>query len=155
MKILHITTKSKGGAGIAALRLHHALVQSGISSAYLSTDLTINYNNNSIQDSFFNYKKPSFSKKLLLKIQMLLFPSAFQKAKKHLSDLEEQLHYEMLSLPYSKNDLNKHKLVQEADIINLHWVGGILDYDSFFSINNKPIVWTLHDMNPFFGIISL
>ena len=26
-----------------------------------------------------------------------------------------------------------------------------LDYNSFFKSNKKPVVWTLHDMNPFTG----
>jgi glycosyltransferase involved in cell wall biosynthesis len=33
----------------------------------------------------------------------------------------------------------------------LHWVAGFLDYSSFFQKNTKPVVWTLHDMNPFTG----
>ncbi|RLD27573.1 MAG: hypothetical protein DRI75_09165 [Bacteroidetes bacterium] len=152
MKILHITTKSKGGAGIAALRLHKALRQSGVSSAYLSTDLSIDFDGNTIEDPFFSYKKPSFSEKVFSKIQMLLSPTSFQKAKKNLVKLDKQLDYEMISLPYSQFDLHKHKWVQEADIINLHWVCGILNYNSFFNVCKKPIVWTLHDMNPFLGL---
>ena len=42
--------------------------------------------------------------------------------------------------------------MQEADVINLHWVGNILNYKKFFSNVKKPIVWTLHDMNPFLGV---
>jgi len=43
-------------------------------------------------------------------------------------------------------------LVQQADIIHLHWVSeGFLNYPSFFSTVRKKIVWTLHDMNPFTG----
>lgn len=152
MKILHITTKSKGGAGIAALRLHRGLQQNGLSSAYLSKDLTIDYKGNTINDSFFIYKKPSVFKKIRIKLQILLFSTSFQKTKKELQRIEEKLNYEMISLPYSIYDLNKHNLVKEADIINLHWVGEILDYSYFFSVCKKPIVWTLHDMNPFLGL---
>lgn len=42
-------------------------------------------------------------------------------------------------------------LVKEADIIHLHWIAGFLDYESFFSKIDKPIVWTLHDENIAFG----
>lgn len=62
------------------------------------------------------------------------------------------MEFEMATLPFSSYQLHKHPLVQEADIINLHWVGEILDYPSFFEHCNKPIVWTLHDMNPFQGV---
>lgn len=42
-------------------------------------------------------------------------------------------------------------MYQEAEIINLHWVANFLDYPTFFKRNTKPIVWTLHDENPFTG----
>jgi glycosyltransferase involved in cell wall biosynthesis len=40
-----------------------------------------------------------------------------------------------------------------SGIYHLHWVAGLLDYPSFFrSIpGHVPLVWTLHDMNPFTG----
>jgi glycosyltransferase involved in cell wall biosynthesis len=40
-----------------------------------------------------------------------------------------------------------------SGVYHLHWVNGLLDYSSFFrSIpDNVPLVWTLHDMNPFTG----
>ncbi len=39
------------------------------------------------------------------------------------------------------------------EIINLHWITGFIDYKSFFTsiAGSVPIVWTLHDMNPFTG----
>jgi glycosyltransferase involved in cell wall biosynthesis len=41
----------------------------------------------------------------------------------------------------------------EADLYNLHWVAGLLDYRTFFDRLPRgiPLVWTLHDMNPFTG----
>jgi len=40
-----------------------------------------------------------------------------------------------------------------SDVINLHWVAGFIDYSDFLSNvpQQTPIVWTLHDMNPFTG----
>jgi len=42
---------------------------------------------------------------------------------------------------------------QSNDIIHLHWVARFIDYSSFFQSlpRNQPVVWTLHDMNPFTG----
>lgn len=39
------------------------------------------------------------------------------------------------------------------NIIHLNWIADWVDYSSFFSSipNHVPIVWTLHDMNPFTG----
>lgn len=45
------------------------------------------------------------------------------------------------------------RLLPEADVINLHWVIGFLDYKAFFSSlpPHKPVVWTLHGMDPMTG----
>jgi glycosyltransferase involved in cell wall biosynthesis len=39
------------------------------------------------------------------------------------------------------------------DILHLHWLSWMLDYSQFFQRlpQDRPIVWTLHDMNPFTG----
>lgn len=51
-------------------------------------------------------------------------------------------------------DISEHPLVQEADIIHLHWINfGFLSLKSLeklFALK-KPIVWTLHDMWAFTG----
>ena len=38
-----------------------------------------------------------------------------------------------------------------SDVVNLHWVPGLVDYQAFFPAIGRPLVWTLHDMNPFTG----
>lgn len=51
-------------------------------------------------------------------------------------------------------DISQHPLVQEADIIHLHWINfGFLSINSLEKLFelNKPIVWTLHDMWAFTG----
>lgn len=42
----------------------------------------------------------------------------------------------------------------DCDVIHLHWIAGFIDYQTFFPAIARrriPIVWTLHDMNPFTG----
>jgi glycosyltransferase involved in cell wall biosynthesis len=43
--------------------------------------------------------------------------------------------------------------VPQCDVINLHWVAGMLDYVSSLPrlTQMAPVVWTLHDMNAFTG----
>ena len=62
------------------------------------------------------------------------------------------MQFEIATLPFSNYKIQNHPLFKEADIINLHWIDGIIDYQSFFPNCLKPIVWTFHDMNPFLGI---
>ncbi len=38
-----------------------------------------------------------------------------------------------------------------CDVINLHWVANFIDYNLLPLLAKKPLVWTLHDMNPFTG----
>ncbi len=40
-----------------------------------------------------------------------------------------------------------------GDVLVLHWIGKLFDYPSFFASlpRERPIVWVLHDMNPFTG----
>lgn len=152
MKVLQITTSSKGGAGIAALRLHNALRDSGISSGFLSTDLTINFNGEVIDDPFLKYKRMTLFKRAIRKVRSFVWPSEAQKMSNKIRGNERQLNYEVLSLPFSNFDLHTHPLVKESLLINLHMVSVILDYQSFFSQFRKPIVWTLHDLNPILGL---
>ncbi|MFD0777180.1 hypothetical protein ACFQZF_15460 [Flavobacterium myungsuense] len=42
--------------------------------------------------------------------------------------------FEMATLPFSNYKIHEHPLFKEADIINLHWIDGIIDYPSFLKI---------------------
>jgi glycosyltransferase involved in cell wall biosynthesis len=39
----------------------------------------------------------------------------------------------------------------QPDVWHLHWISGFVDLPAFFSTVTAPVVWTLHDMNPFTG----
>ncbi|MGB7234010.1 MAG: glycosyltransferase [Candidatus Acidiferrum sp.] len=43
--------------------------------------------------------------------------------------------------------------IPKSDVLNLHWVAGFIDYGAFFRRlpPSLPLIWTLHDMNPFTG----
>ncbi|WP_197089334.1 glycosyltransferase [Puniceibacterium sp. IMCC21224] len=42
--------------------------------------------------------------------------------------------------------------LDKADIVHLHWISGMIDYDRMADVmGDKPVAWTLHDMNPFTG----
>jgi glycosyltransferase involved in cell wall biosynthesis len=52
------------------------------------------------------------------------------------------------------SDISKHPLIQQADIVHLHWVNfGFLSVEDIASLTrlNKPVFWTLHDMWAFTG----
>lgn len=113
-----------GGAGIACRRLQAALTESGETANLLTMDQV-------------PPQWPFYAERLSF------IPYEKDKSVRF-----------SFSLANFGHDLNRHKLVQEADIIHLHWVN-----QGFLSLNNirqlavlgKPIVWTLHDMWSFTG----
>ncbi|MEM7086971.1 MAG: glycosyltransferase [Bacteroidota bacterium] len=152
MKIVNITCSSKGGAGIAALRLHNSLREDGNECAFVSKDLTINYDGQILESSFFEYRKPTLWDRLRHKVRYLVGFDRYAKLKEEFHSKKDQMSYEVSSLPFSVYALEDHPLVKTADVIHFHWMGGILDYPTFFNGNEKPLVWTFHDRNPFQGI---
>jgi len=152
IKVVHITVKPGGGAGIAALRLQQAQLASGIAAAFVSKSLTLDFEGNQLQDPIMAYRRLSPLKRGLRRIHRSLFPNASDRIKQEYQALQSELNCEVASLPFSSIRLKDHPLVLAADIIHLHWVGEVLDYERFFADLNKPIVWTLHDRNPFSGL---
>ena len=141
MKITIVSSSDSGGAGIAALRLHKALMASGVDSSMLCLHKTTD------TPKVYEFQK-SFVSKVIDHLPFI--PYKQNKYKKYYPVLSEC--YVCFSFPEAIFDISNHPLIQQADIVNLHWVGGMLDYKSFFKNVHKPIVWTLHDNNPFLGI---
>ncbi|GAM08917.1 putative glycosyltransferase YpjH [Geobacter sp. OR-1] len=59
----------------------------------------------------------------------------------------------LFSFSYPGIDITSTSFIQSADIINLHWVGWFQTPATIHKLFNlgKPVVWTLHDMNPLTG----
>jgi glycosyltransferase involved in cell wall biosynthesis len=129
-----------GGAGIACGRLAEALRKAGNQVSYLVQEKT--GNDRSIE----------------------LTNTPWRKALNWIRFILERLAY----LPYEKNkavrflfnpgkfgqDLSQHPLIQQADIIHLHWVNfGMLSIQNVKQLlsTGKPVYWTLHDMWAFTG----
>ena len=154
-KILHISTHDTGGAGLAALRLHLALLDQGIDSKMLVAEKKSNINSVIIanESTINKYIPPKnsiirFFKVCLRKIGIGI--TKFEIIKGKVSQLQKK--YPVIySYPISSYELHKHPLVQDADLIHLHWIENFVDFETFFTNINKPIVWTFHDLNPMFG----
>lgn len=154
MKVLIVNTYDKGGAANSCKRLHLALLNKGISSKVL-----LKYKQNNWAESseyFVPFIKFSKQQKTKNKLKRILWELKIYspKTKKDFNQdflNEREKGLELYSFPNSNFDITETDLYKEADIINLHWVANFLDYKSFFEKNTKPVVWTLHDMNPFSG----
>ena len=129
----------QGGAARAMWRLHQGLRSAGIASTVLCLQKTSNdphcvqIDRDLSQDSLGRLQTWSEQERF---VRSNLLPP-----------------YPYFTLPVPGYDIAEHHIVQEADIINLHWVAGFISPDSIESLQrlNKPIVWTLHDQRPFTG----
>lgn len=148
MNILLVNTYDRGGAANACFRLHEGLLRRGINSKVLVKKKeknclnTLSITKNELKYGFLKRKAKAVKRILNIGEEQSLDAILLKKRDPRL---------ELFSLPLSEYDITKTKVFQEADIVNLHWVSNFLDYESFFKNCNKPIVWTLHDMNPFSG----
>jgi glycosyltransferase involved in cell wall biosynthesis len=148
MKVLHICSYDIGGAATAAIRLHCSLLNKGIDSKILFLK---SFKKRGHIPSSFEYNKSGF--KYLLKSIINKLKIALSSSQSDTAILARyKMNYEIFSFANTSNhSLVNHPLVQECDIINLHWIAGFVDYKTFFGSIKKPIVWTLHDMNPILG----
>ncbi len=142
MKVVHVNTNQKGGAGIACRRLHEGLLKAGVDSQVL----VLNIEEPAARYHAFLDHKWSRIERLKFSIFFRLY-SIFNNLIK--ATLKE---FEVISIPLSPYDITKHPEVKSADVVHLHWVGNFVDYRSFFKKIRKPVIWTLHDTNPIGGI---
>lgn len=154
MKILHISTYDSGGAGLCCLRLHKGLLDLGYSSKVLvlnktsDTPKVYEYENSKLRFPKIVRWPWLLAKLVLYKLKIPV--SRFQKLQFELNILRKKSS-PVYSLPLSEYDINNHPLVEESDLIHLHWVAGFLDWPSFFENVGKPVVWTIHDENLYYG----
>ena len=145
-KILHITTFQHGGAGIAASRLHNALINEGFDSKFLFLE------GGKVTGTHFRFRRSIYLWVLMLRILKKLGMPLTLEQKNDYSIRKQKYNFEIFSFANTAHTkLHEHPLVKEADIIHLHWIANFIDFQTFFSNINKPLVWTLHDMNPFQG----
>lgn len=145
LKVLHMATQQTGGAGIAALRLHRALLLQGVESSFLSL-LGEKIAAEKIHVLPKHY--PRFWQRALNRVGL---PST-QAAR--WARIKQQHDLPAMALSGLRSDIrvSDDQLVQQADIIHFHWVTGMFDWPDFLKHLDKPVVWTMHDMNPFMGV---
>jgi glycosyltransferase involved in cell wall biosynthesis len=144
LKIVHVNTYDiLGGAARAVYRLHSGLVRMGYNSSMYVL-------NKAVEDQSVKEFVPEtdFLSRNYRKILDKTFKynwACYEKTRPY--------GYELFSSDKTIYSQHTTLKIPEADIINLHWIAGFLDLNSFFcSIpNHVKVVWTLHDMNAFTG----
>lgn len=142
MKVLLINkTDTGGGAAVAANRLNSALRHQGIDAKLLVQDANKNEAGIYPAGQGFRYRQKAFAR---FAWERLCFLPHEKNASVRFA----------FSPANTGMDISTHPLVQEADIIHLHWINqGFLSLATLrklFSLG-KPVVWTQHDMWSFTG----
>ena len=125
------------------MRLHEGLVAKGVDSTFLCAVAKNSFSSVEVV----HLGDHSILKRVLLRLGYTGIDKVEQ-SKKEIRSCKGD--YEYYSLPFSNYRLEENELITRADILNFHWVSNFVDFPTFFRIK-KPIVWTLHDMNPLLG----
>lgn len=129
-----------GGAGIACGRLYKALKHAGHEVHYLVQEKTGEDESIALSHSVWS--------KLLAFIRFVgerLYFRFFEK--------DKSIRF-LFNPGIFGSDISQHPLIQQADIIHLHWVNfGFLSIQNIRQLTElgKPVFWTLHDMWAFTG----
>ncbi|MGB3309790.1 MAG: glycosyltransferase [Nodosilinea sp.] len=143
LKILQISTSdTQGGASRASYRLHQGLRLLGQDSLVLAKHRTSDDQFVcSLKDLGLN-ENISNENSFYAEIQ-----------ENYINNNRTDLSNTLFSYPYPAIDLANIEQVNQADILNLHWVAWFQSAKTIAALLalGKPVVWTLHDMAAFTG----
>ena len=135
MKIAHFTSELTGGAGIAAQRLNDALREYGVHSyLYYESGLPL------VAGCQRVFENQPFARRNL---------AALARARRNRRNAPGCL---FTSPRWFRRTRLQH-VGPAPDLVHLHWLSRWIDQPSFFASlpRDLPVVWSLHDMNPFTG----
>jgi len=142
MRILILSTfDTLGGAAIAGMRLHKALLKSGQQSIMLVQKKKSNEKNVTEISSNWIQRKISFFRFAIDRFQFFFY------------EKNSAVRF-LFSQATIGIDISRNQYVNEADIIHIHWINfGFLSISSLEKIilTRKPIIITMHDMWFFTG----
>lgn len=141
----HFNANDRGGAAIGAMRIFDSVLSQGLDAHFFF--------------NVFQQQRPEYSH--FVDHDIATIPQKIHrriKAKIHHKQIEKQAagkrnRYEKFSTTWQPIKTPYPEKYRWPDIIHLHWVSEMIDHISFFKDIPKsiPIVWTLHDINPFTG----
>jgi glycosyltransferase involved in cell wall biosynthesis len=135
MTIAHLTSELSGGAGVAAQRLHEALRRQNVESRlYYGTGTP-----------FVGNCEPVFQINSFFWRNAAALAQAWRNRRNAPGCL--------VTGPRWIRRTRLQDLGPRPDVVNLHWISRWIDQPSFFASlpPDLPMVWSLHDMNPFTG----
>jgi len=144
LKILILSSYDVGGASIAAIRLHLALLSAGVQSRLL----TLHKSNGNIPEHYQFQPYSGWKSKIELKFRQ----KAEHQQKNSLHLPKGQSLSGEFSMPLASFDVTNSDHWKWADVVNLHWVNEWISLENLVAkSNHKPMIWTMHDMHAFTG----
>lgn len=138
-KIVHITFSDKvGGAAVAAYRLHKLMLNNGIDSRMVVFE---KLRKDERISTVFNSGLDIYIKKIKIYFWGV----------KSFSLNNKYGHYSTFSLG---GNIRNNKIINEAEVIYLHWVNsGLINFKDieYLLKKNKKVIWIMHDMFPITG----
>jgi len=143
LRVAHLSQWWKGGA-VAMRRIHQGLLDQGVESRVHCVE--------PVDGSFpHGYSLPKIKPPRWRKWQRKLIGEYDPHLKRIQSASDENDAYEVFSPPWAISPHRVDEVLDKIDVLHLHWCGGYFDFPEFFSHVRVPVVWTLHDQNPYFG----
>ncbi len=146
MKVLHLSYwDNSGGAARAAYRLHGALSHANVESRMLVAV------KQSHDPSVYIWPLPTRRAPNVLLQSLRRRIESYRQAKRFDGKTPNTCFSECNAIFRAEQIQDQ---VDWADVVNLHWVTNLVDWPTTLPrlAQRKPLVWTLHDMNPFSGI---
>ena len=144
LRILHVSADDvTGGAARCAYRLHQGLLEVGCDSTMLVSRRRSN------DPAVLRFQpSPEAAARTRARIRGMWIQRSVKPYESTRPD-----GYERFSDDRSVTGADLVDQLPGCDVVNLHWVAGLMDYRSFFEglPDDMPVVWTLHDMNAFTG----
>ncbi len=153
MQVLHFSTFPYGGAAVAARRLHEELLKHGCDSRFI---YSLNDRGPCLIPAAAQIDHaPSQTRRwpnfLAGWWQRRRSRRICRDYDRHLAARDSSL--ETFSMAEQLTSAELGSYANSSAIIHLHWISYLADYPTFFRglAPEVPLVWTLHDMNPFTG----
>lgn len=135
IRVLHLSTSDlEGGAARAAYRLHKGLRETGIDSRMLVK------NKKSSDENVYTLRSNKIKNFFIYRLDYLFWLNRYPD--------REDVNF---SISYWKTNIGKMIRALNPDIIHLHWISDNLVSLEEIARFNRPVVWSMHDMNPFTG----
>ena len=139
MKVVHFNTQDRsGGAGRAVYRLHKKLLDLGVDSNLLVSQLS--YNDDPTVKEADTTLLSRLKRKYIRDIENLPF---------RINSFYREAEFSVNWL--SQINIKNNPFIDDADIIGLYWIGRGYISPNEVGKFNKPIVWRLSDTWPFTG----